>query len=82
MIKVAPAPEKAAQVKLATANINLALAHHLTLGAVAPAPVQALIYTLAPAPATPVAPVPPAAANTPPAPAPLATNGRTALVQY
>ena len=51
MIKVAPAPEKAAQVKLATANINLAL-------------VILVINTPARAPVIPVALVPPVAANT------------------
>ena len=112
MIKVAPAPEKAAQVKPATANISLvpairvtntlapvpaipavqallatvntppAPAHHLTLGAGAPALAQVTILIPALAPITLVVLVPPAAASMWLVPAPLAMNGRTALVQY
>ena len=67
MIKAAQALERVGAVKPATANINLALAHHLTLGAVAPVLVPLLtlgatalalapqlINTLVPARATPV----------------------------
>ena len=68
--------------KPATANINLALAHHLTLGAGAPALAQVTILTPALAQATLVAPALPAVENIPPAPALSATNGRTALVKY
>ena len=53
MIKAAQALERVGAVKPATANINLALAHHLTLGAVAPVLAQVLINTPAPARATP-----------------------------
>ena len=49
--------------KPATANINLALAHLLTLGAVVLAPAQALINTLVLARVTPAAPAPPVVAS-------------------
>ena len=80
-----PAPAQAtrvAPVPPAAASMRLALAHHLILGAVAPAPAILFTNTLAPVPAIPAVQALLATANTPPAPAPLATNGRTALVQY
>ena len=60
-VPVRATPEEWA--KPATANINLALAHHLTLGAVALAPAQVLINTPAPARGTPVAPALPVVEN-------------------
>ena len=68
MIKAAQALERVGAVKLATANINLALA------------IRA-INTLAPAPVTPAAPALPVAANILLAPAPLVMSGTAVAVR-
>ena len=73
-------PEEVA--KSVITNILIVIAPPHTLGAVAPAPVQARINTLALAQATRVAPVRLVTTNINLAPVPLATNGRTALVKH